>query len=79
MKKAFKQPILFTTATCPNCRIACNYLDKAGFVYRKVLADENTEAAVARGIKQAPTLLLSNGTMIAGAGAIRRFAEKIKE
>jgi ribonucleoside-triphosphate reductase len=77
--EAFKQPILFATATCPNCRIASNYLDKAGFVYRKVLADENPETASALGIKQAPTLVLNNGTMIAGAGAIRKFAEKMEK
>ena len=72
----FEQPILFATATCPNCRIASNYLDKAGFVYRKILADENPETVAALGIKQAPTLLLCDGTMIVGAGAIRKFAEK---
>ena len=70
------QPILFATATCPNCRIASSYLDKAGFKYRKILAEESPEIAAALGIKQAPTLVLSNNIKIAGAGAIRRFAEK---
>ena len=54
---------LFTTATCPNCKIACSLLDKAGVEYVKLLADENAEFAVSLGIKQAPTLaIIKNGT-----------------
>ena len=69
------QPILFATATCPNCRIASSYLDKAGFTYKKILAEESPETATALGIKQAPTLVLNNGVKIAGAGAIRKYVE----
>ncbi len=53
---------LFTTATCPNCKIACATLDKAGVEYKKLLANENKELAEALGIKQAPTLaVVRNG------------------
>ena len=49
---------LFTTATCPNCKIACSLLDKAGVAYEKLLANEHVEMVEAFGIKQAPTLVV---------------------
>ena len=49
---------LFTTATCPNCKIACSVLDKAGVDYSKLLANENAELTTALGVKQAPTLVV---------------------
>ncbi|MBE7037337.1 MAG: ribonucleoside triphosphate reductase [Ruminococcaceae bacterium] len=49
---------LFTTATCPNCKIACATLDKEGFKYEKLLADENADLATKFGVKQAPTLVV---------------------
>ena len=71
--------LLFKTATCPNCRIAATYLEKAGFAYTALLADENAELATELGVKQAPTLLVPNGNgydKYAGAGAIKGFLEK---
>ncbi|MBQ8416085.1 MAG: ribonucleoside triphosphate reductase, partial [Clostridia bacterium] len=60
---------LFTTATCPNCKIACSVLDKAGFSYQKLLANEYAEAATALGVKQAPTLvIIQNGSVSKFAG-----------
>ena len=67
------KPILFATPTCPNCRIACQYMDKAGFAYEKIMATENPELAKQYGVKQAPTLVLPDGSKIAGAGAIKAF------
>ena len=49
---------LFTTATCPNCKIACSFLDKAGVAYEKLLANDNVELVNALGVKQAPTLVI---------------------
>ena len=49
---------LFTTATCPNCKIACSLLDKAGISYDKLLANEHAELTTALKIKQAPTLVV---------------------
>ena len=72
-------PILFATATCPNCRIACSYMDKAGFRYDKILADEHPELAKEYGVKQAPTLIVPRGTgfeKIAGAGAIKAYVTR---
>ena len=58
---------LFTTATCPNCKIACSLLDKAGVSYAKLLANENVELVNAFGIKQAPTLVVVKD------GAVSKF------
>ena len=68
--------LLFATPTCPNCRIACQYLDKAGFAYEKLMAAEHAELARQYGVKQAPTLVLVQGDAFekyAGAGAIKQY------
>ncbi len=68
--------VLFTTATCPNCKIACALLDKAGIAYDKKLAEENAELAKTLGIKQAPTLAVIRDGVIekhAGVSDIKRF------
>ena len=49
---------LFTTATCPNCKIAKQLLDKAGVVYETLLANEHAAMANELGVKQAPTLVV---------------------
>ena len=72
-EESANEPILFATPTCPNCRIACSYLDKAGVHYNKLMADENADLVSKYGIKQAPTLVLPDGTKYAGAGAIKGF------
>ena len=73
--------ILFATPTCPNCKIACSYMDKAGFKYEKLYADENADLAVSYGVKQAPTLIVLDGKggveKIAGAGAIKAYVENL--
>ncbi len=65
---------LFTSATCPNCKIACSMMDKAGYAYTKLLATDHAELAMALGIKQAPTLVVVDGDSVAkfaGVGAIK--------
>ena len=52
---------LFTTATCPNCKMACAQLDKAGVLYRKLLANENADLCAKFEVKQAPTLVIVEG------------------
>ncbi len=67
---------LFTTATCPNCKMAAMTLDKAGIAYEKLLADENAEMATALGIKQAPTLAIVKDGMAekyTGVSDIKKF------
>ncbi len=67
---------LFTTATCPNCKIACALLDKAGILYTKISAIENKDLATELEIKQAPTLVVVQGGNIskfAGVSDIKKF------
>ena len=50
-------------------------MDKAGFEYDEVLAEDNPELTTAYGVKQAPTLIVPDDkggfSKFAGAGAIR--------
>ena len=67
---------LFTTATCPNCKIACSLLDKAGVAYEKLLANEYADLVNEFGVKQAPTLVVvKNGTFekYTGVSDIKKF------
>ena len=67
---------LFATATCPNCRVACQLLDKAGVAYKKLLANENAELATLLGVKQAPTLVVmkdGRAEKYVGVGDVRKF------
>ena len=50
---------LFTTKTCPNCKLAKEYLQ--GEQYVTVDAEENMELAYRYGVMQAPTLVVVNG------------------
>ena len=64
---------LFTTKTCPNCKIAKQFLkDEA---YQVVDAEENPELTDAYGIMQAPTLVIVNN------GEVQKFvnASNIKK
>ena len=70
---------LFTTATCPNCKIACALLDKEGVKYDKLLANENPELVKEFGIKQAPTLVvIKNGNVqkCVGVSDIKKYLGK---
>ena len=69
---------LFTTKTCPNCKLAKEYLK--GVSYIPIDAEENMELATKYGIMQAPTLVVVNGeeyTKYVNAGNIKRYAENV--
>ena len=72
--------ILFTTATCPNCKAAGMFLDKAGIAYDKLIVDEASKDLVAQyGVKQAPTLVVISGDAyetIPNLSNIKAYAEK---
>ena len=53
--------ILFARATCPNCRVAESFLDKAGVAYEKLIADEHLDLAKEFGVKGSPTLVITDG------------------
>jgi len=70
--------ILFTTTTCPNCRIAKTFLDRAGLEYEVIVADKDVDAAREYDIRQAPTLVVANGSSmekLAGISAIRKYID----
>ncbi len=56
--KAEARTILFATPTCPNCKAAAMFLDKAGIKYEKLMANENPDLVKEFDIKQAPTLIV---------------------
>ncbi len=49
---------IFTTKTCPNCRMAKMLLDNAGIAYDIVDAEDNKDITIAYGVRKAPTLLV---------------------
>ena len=71
--------MLFTTKTCPNCKVAKAELEKAGVSYILIDAEENPELAIKYGIMQAPTLVIDNGEraeVITGAAKIKAYTSK---
>ena len=73
--------ILFATPTCPNCKAAAMFLDKAGVGYEKLMANENPDLVAMYEIKQAPTLVvISDGKVekFANLSNIKAFTERVK-
>ena len=71
-----EQLFLFTTKTCPNCRIAKEMLKQEA--YQLIDAEEDQEAVTRFGIMQAPTLVVVKGddvTKYVNASNIKRFAD----
>ena len=56
--------ILFTTKTCPNCKIAAKLLEDAGVEFDKLYVEENKEMATELGLKQVPALIVANGDRV---------------
>ncbi len=71
--------MLFTTKTCPNCKMAKTFLDKAGIKYQTIVANENKDLCTKFDIKQAPTLVVVKGNLvekIVNVSNIRAYVEK---
>ena len=67
---------LFTTKTCPNCRIVKPMLERAGISYEVMDAEENLELAQTYRLTQAPSLVAVTGdtfTVYPGISAIQNF------
>ena len=60
-KSEVESLVLFTTKTCPKCRMAKMFLDQAGIQYETVIAEENPALASQYSIKEAPTLVVLRG------------------
>ncbi len=74
-----EEVLLFATKTCPNCKMAATFLEKAGISYKKLIADEEPDLVAQYGVKQAPTLILKNGESfdrIVNVSNIRKFTEE---
>ena len=71
---------LFTTKTCPNCKLAKEYLK--GINYLLIDAEENMELAAKYGVMQAPTLVVVQGDQVkkyVNTSRIKQFADSFKE
>ena len=70
---------LFTTKTCPNCKIAKDILKD--IPYALIDAEENVELSMKYGVMQAPTLVVvSDGQVskFANVSNIKKFADAVK-
>ncbi len=68
---------LFTTRTCPNCKLAKEYLK--GEKYLLIDAEENMELARRYGVMQAPTLVVVEGDDVkkyVNASNIKKYADQ---
>ena len=70
--------MLFTTKTCPNCKSAKLFLDKAKINYEVVDAEEQLDLTKKYNVMQAPTLIVKSGeafNCFANASNIKAFIE----
>ncbi|MBQ6787646.1 MAG: ribonucleoside triphosphate reductase [Lachnospiraceae bacterium] len=70
---------LFTTKTCPNCKLAKEYLKDVD--YTIVDAEENAELAIQYGVMQAPTLVIVAGQSrqkYVNVSDIKKYASSIR-
>ena len=73
--------LLFTTKTCPNCKIAKNELEKAGIAYQTMDVSEHLDLVSQYGIQQAPTLIVRHGDQVeklVNASVIKKFAAELR-
>ncbi len=69
---------LFTTKTCPNCKLAKEYLKEVNYVV--IDAEENMELAGRYGVMQAPTLVVVNGEeqkKYVNASNIKKYVDQL--
>ena len=73
--------LIFTTKTCPNCKMAKMMLDKAGISYTAIDAEDNKDMTISYGVKKAPTMLVPNGNgfdVYDNASKIKGYIESLK-
>ncbi len=76
-----KKVMLFTTKTCPNCRLAGDMLERAGVSFERTDAEENAELCSRFGVRQAPTLVVTDGEgfeKIVNLSNIKKYAEQAR-
>ena len=70
---------LFTTKTCPNCKLAKEYLKNENYII--VDAEENAELVARYGVMQAPTLVVVDGDSYrkyVNASNIKRYVQSTR-
>ena len=71
----------FATKTCPNCKMAGIFLDKAGIAYEKLYADEHVDLVDKFKVKEAPTLVVVEGdreiAKAANLSNIRKYIDSV--
>jgi len=77
--KALKtsEPMLFTTKTCPNCKMALRLLEGANISVKVIDATENADLAKQYSVKKAPTLFI-NDIVLENVSDIKKFIEEQK-
>ena len=73
------EALLFTTSTCPNCRIAREMLNESGASYEVIDADAHPDMVQKYGIRQAPTLIVNDGEHMkkyVNASNIQKYVEQ---
>ena len=76
-----KELLLFTSPTCPNCKMAKMLLEKANIKYTLVDAMENKELAIKFDVKKAPTLFVPTAEgydVFDNVSDIKKYIEGLK-
>ncbi len=72
--------ILFATTTCPNCKMAKVFLDKAGIGYEVIYADKDPDTAKKFGVRVAPTLVVMHADevveSVSNLSMIRKYIDE---
>ena len=76
--------LLFTTKTCPNCKMAKMMLDKAGIKYTVIDAEDNKDITTSYKVLKAPTLLVPNKNgsdydRYENASFIKQYIESVQQ
>ena len=75
-----KRVMLFTTQTCPNCKVVSKMLDGANIAYEKIDAEQNIDLTAQYDIKQAPSLVVTDASGVqkyVNASNIKKYIETI--
>ena len=73
--------MLFTTKTCPKCKMSKAMLQKAGIEFQEIDAIDNKELTIAYGVRDGGTLLVPNGNgfdRYDNPSAIKGYIESLK-
>ncbi len=75
-REAKEEKLLFTTKTCPNCKIAKEFL--SDMEYKLIDAEEHLDLVQEYGVMQAPTLIVKKGNQIeryVNASNIKKYTD----